>query len=130
MTLTASLTGTVDAYICMSDDYTHQLADVVTEISRASKKSLSLLTSTNERRAAVKEQYEVGTDQYEAAMDDIDHDYQFELAKINAWESDLESQKEQLQMNIQATNGFKDSFQGFVKQGASTDLKYGGSGGS
>lgn len=130
MTLTASINGTVDAYISMQDDYTNQLTDIVAQITRASKSSLSLLTTTNEKRANVKKEYKSGTTEYEAAMDDVDNDYQTELAKINAWETDLESQKEQLQMQIQATAGYKDSFQSMVKQGASSDLKYGGSGGS
>lgn len=129
MTELASLNTTVDSYICLQADYTHQLTDIVDEITRATGKQVSLITSTNDKRSAVKQQYEVGTKEYEAAMDDIDNDYQFELAKINKWESDLNSEKEKLQVQIQATAGYKESFQNMVKQGASSDFKFGGSGG-
>jgi hypothetical protein len=120
---------TVDTCMTMQSDLTLQLTDIVSQITRNSKKSLSLIQKTNTERAAVKNEYKSGTDQYNDAMDDIDHKYQASLAEINEWEKELDAQKTAKETQVQEARAFKETMQGALKQNISTDYKYGGTGG-
>lgn len=122
----ANLLDTVNLYTMQQDDLTHQLSDIMESISRTNTKSFSLIQTTNDKRAAVRKQYEAGSAQYDAKMDEIDDQYKASLAEIQTWETELEVQKDQLEDKIKTISGYKESFQSALKQNVQNDYKFGG----
>lgn len=117
---TSGLLITSDTCISLISDLTNELTDIQTEITRESKNELSLLTTTNTKRANIRKQFKSGTEEYKKAMDEIDDNYEFELAKLNVWESQLNQEKQRLQDQIQANGAYKNGFDGMLKQSVST----------
>lgn len=123
------LLDTVNLYTMRESDLTNQLSDIVMSINRASKDSMGLLDKTSKEKANVRAQYEVGSEQYKDAMEEIQDEYELSLAKINQWESELEVKKENIETEIKATTVAKEGFQAALKQNVQSDGKYGGNGG-
>lgn len=126
----SGLLDTVNLYTMREADLTNQLSDIVVSINRASKNSLNLLDETDKKKASVRKEYEVGSDQYKAEMEEIQDEYELSLAKINQWESELTVKKENLETEIKATTVAKEGFQAALKQNVTKDHQYGGNGGS
>lgn len=127
---TAGLLDTVNLYTMREADLTNQLGDIVTQINRETTKSMKLLDTTGKKKAAVREQYEAGSEQYKDAMGEIQDEYELSLAQINQWESELEVKKEDIQTELKATTASKEGFQAALKQNVTKDYQYGGNGGS
>lgn len=121
----SGIQATVNFYTAREADLTHDLTDIMMDITLATKESSKIIAETTNNRAAVKEQYESGTDEYDEAMQAVQDDYNLKLADITAWESELETQKETMETEIQATKSYKDSFTEVLKQNIKTDFKYG-----
>lgn len=124
------LLETVNMYTRREADLTNQLSDIVVSINRASNDSLKLLDKTSKDKADVRKQYEAGSDAYKEAMDEIKDEYETSLAVINAWESELTIQKENLETQVKATTVAKEGFQAALKQNVTKDHQYGGTGGA
>lgn len=124
------LLDTVNLYTMREADLTNQLSDIVMSINRASKDSMKLLDKTGKEKSEVREQYETGSDEYKDAMQEVQDEYEYSLAKINQWESELEVKKENLETEIKATTVAKEGFQAALKQNVTKDHQYGGNGGS
>ncbi len=124
------LLETVNMYTRREADLTNQLSDIVLSINRASADSLKLLDETSSNKAAVREEYEAGSDAYKEAMAEVQDDYEYGLAVINQWESELTFEKENLETQIKATTIAKEGFQAALKQNVTKDHQYGGTGGT
>lgn len=120
--------ATVDFYIVREADLTNEITDILTSMTRASKDCANLATNTAAERNEVRSEYDPGTDEYKDAMDDVNSKYQTKLSEINAWESELETQKQSLETELKATTTSKESFQAALKQNVTTDSKYGSQG--
>lgn len=121
----AAIQSTVNLYTLQESDLTNQLSDILTQITRASGEISDLSEETGNLRAQVKEQYEPGTDDYKSAMENIQYDYELELAEIQQWESQLETEKSMLQTELEAISTYKESFKSVLKQNVQSDFKYG-----
>lgn len=130
----AGIQTTVNFYTMREADLTSELTNIMFDITQASKDSSKLVRQTSDKRNAVKDQYGYGTeaydkDGYDNAMAEIQDEYELQLSEITTWESELETQKETKETEIQATASFKESFQSALKQNIATDFKYGDSSG-
>lgn len=121
----SGIQATVNFYTAREADLTHDLTDIMMDITLATKESSKLVADTTNERAAVKEQYEQGSDDYKEAMQAVEDEYNLKLADITAWESELETKKETMETEIQATKSYKDSFTEVLKQNIKTDFTYG-----
>lgn len=119
--------GTIDFYIMQESDLTNQLTDIMMSITRASKETSSLAIETNNKKEDVKNEYQVGTDDYKEEMKNVEDEYEYKLAEITAWESELETQKNELETTLKSTTSYKESFQSALKSNVQNDFKYGGS---
>lgn len=126
----ANILDTVNFYTVRVADITNELTDIMTSLTRETRKSTALAQKTNDERAAVKSEYEVGSDEYDAAMDDIDHKYEVKLADISQWESELQGEKTEKEVEAKEANGNLETYKAILKQDVQTDGRYGGGGGS
>lgn len=125
-----SFTGiqaTVDFYTAQEAYLTNEMTDIMMKITRASKDTTKLTEETGEQKDAVREAYDPDSAEYKDAMDQIQDDYDFKLAEITEWESELETQKDELETEIKATKSYEESFTSMLKQNVSNDFKYAGS---
>lgn len=124
----AGIQSTVNLCTMREADLTNQLTDIMTEITRACKDTSKLAEVASASREAVKGEYSPDSTEYEQAMDDIQEEYELNLAQISSWESELEAQKEEKETEIQATGAYKESFMSALKQNIQKDYKFGGNG--
>lgn len=126
-----SFTGiqaTIDFYTVQEANITNELTDIMTDITQATKKISSVSTKTSQQRESVKAEYPDCTSvQYKNAMDDIESEYETTLADITAWETELQTQKDSKQTELQATRSYLESFKSALKENIQKDFKYGGS---
>lgn len=124
-----SFTGiqaTVDFYSVRETDLTNQLTDIMMAITRASRDTSDLTEEINEKKDAVRCNYDPDSGAYEEAMEEIEENYQCQLAEITEWESDLEVKKQALETEMKMTSSYKDSFMSALKTNIQKDFKYGG----
>lgn len=73
--------------------------------------------------------YGYGTDEYSEMLLQLQNDHEFELANINAWESELEVQKESLETQLNEINGYESAWQKLLLSNIRNEFMYGGIGG-
>lgn len=126
-----SFTGiqaTIDFYSMQESTLTNELTDIMTQITRATNKISQISTETSQKREAVKAEYSDNTSvRYQREMDEIENEYETSIADITAWETELQTQKDAKQTEIQATRSYADSYKSALKENVQKDFKYGGS---
>lgn len=130
----SGLLTTVNLYTMQEADLTNRLSDIMQNITRASSKTTKLLTDTTAKKQAINEEADndqsyADSTQYERDMSAVEDDYELQLAQINEWESQLETEKDSLETQLQATTAYKESFTGALKQNVQKSFKYGGGSG-
>ncbi len=73
--------------------------------------------------------YGYGTEEYSEILLQLQNDHEFELASLNAWESELDIQKENLETQLNEINGYETAWQKLLLQNIKVDFTFGGSGG-
>ena len=73
--------------------------------------------------------YGYGTEEYSEVLLQLQNDHEFELASLNAWESELDIQKENLETQLNEINGYETAWQKLLMQNIKVDFTFGGSGG-
>ncbi len=66
--------------------------------------------------------------EYEIMMEDLDMDREFEMAKLNAWESQLELEKSNLESKLNQITSFEQSWTKLLGNNIKKDFQYGGGG--
>ena len=69
-----------------------------------------------------------GTEEYTEILLDLQNDHEFEMASLTAWETELESQKEQLETQLNEISAYETSWQKLLSQNIKVEFTYGGSG--
>ena len=59
----------------------------------------------------------------------LQSDHEFEMANINAWESELELQKENLETQLNEISGYESAWQKLLVSNIKNDFVFGGVGG-
>ena len=122
----AGIQATVNFYTMREADLTNELSDIMTSITQASGQTTDLVTSTNDQKSVVRNSAAPDSTEYKTQMDQISGQYEVKLAQITDWESQLETRKQALETEIQATTSYKESFKTALKQNIQKDYKYGG----
>ena len=73
--------------------------------------------------------YGYGTEEYSEILLQLQNDHEFELASLNAWESQLDLQKENLETQLNEINGYESAWQKLLMQNIKVDFTFGGAGG-
>ena len=118
--------------------YTQQKSRISSKLSDIQMRQLSATRSNataqqeyNEKLRALyyDEEYGYGTDEYSEILLELQNDHEFELASINAWESELDLQKENLETQLNEISGYESAWQKLLLSNIKNDFLYGGSGG-
>ena len=109
-----------------------QLSDVQMKQLSASK---SVQTKQQEFNAKLSslyydEEYGYGTDAYSEMLLQLQNEHEFELASINAWESQLDIEKESLETQINEIQTYESTWQKLLQTAIKNDFAYGGAGSS
>lgn len=134
----AGILATVQLYQLEKADLTSQISDILMDITKASKKTSEYMEEETQKRRDLKEEYGItsgsttsssDSTEYQAALDEIESEYEAKLADVNSWEKELEMQKQNLQTELQATTSYLESFQKVLQENVKKDSTYGGGGG-
>lgn len=107
-----------------------QLSDVQLKQLSASK---SVQTKQQEFNAQLSslyydEEFGYGTDAYSEMLLQLQNEHEFELASINAWESQLDIEKESLETQINEIQTYENTWQKLLQAAIKADFVYGGAG--
>lgn len=107
-----------------------QLSDVQLKQLSASK---SVQTKQQEFNAQLSslyydEEFGYGTDAYSEMLLQLQNEHEFELASINAWESQLDIEKESLETQINEIQTYETTWQKLLQAAIKADFVYGGAG--
>lgn len=107
------------------------LADVQMRQLSATRTSATKQQEYNAKLSALyyDEQYGYGTDEYSEILLQLQSDHEFEMANINAWESELELQKENLETQLNEISGYEAAWQKLLVSNIKNDFVFGGVGG-
>ncbi len=108
-----------------------QLSDIQMKQLSATRQNATSQQEYNEKLRSLyyDEDYGYGTDEYSEILLQLQNDHEFELANINAWESELEVQKENLETQLNEISGYESAWQKLLLSNIKNDFLYGGSGG-
>lgn len=118
--------------------YTQQKSRISSKLSDIQMRQLSATRSSatqqQEYNAKLRdlyydENYGYGTDEYSEILLELQNDREFEMASINAWESELELQKDNLETQLNEITGYESAWQKLILSNIKNDFLYGGSGG-
>lgn len=121
----AGILATVNLYKAEKNMLTSDLSDILMNITDASKQCSDLTEQENERKSAVRENYDKEDTEYKVQMDEINNEFEGQLSQVNAWESELEQQKQAKETQVQMTSSYLDSFTEVLKNNVKKDFTYG-----
>jgi hypothetical protein len=121
----AGLLATVNLYTAEKADLTSQLSTIMESISRATGESSQISSDEASEQSALAAKYGTDSTEYEVANDELEHKYDAQLKAINAWESELQVQKQNLETQVQEVSSYLESFQSALKDNVKKDFKYG-----
>lgn len=115
---------TVNFLTMQEASLTNELTDIMTAITMETRECATLAEDVSSQKEAVKAEYDVTDTEYKIYMDDIRDEYELKLADLTAWESELETQKNAKETEIQATSATKESYTSMLKENVQNDHKY------
>lgn len=113
-------------------DKTSRLCSIMSDITKATGQMTELtqqgLSAKMEVNAKAEESsaYADST-QYQSDLADAEGQFEVKMAEINAWEAELEQEKEQVQTQLQEVTAYEESFTAALKSNIKKDFSYGGS---
>lgn len=128
--MTSNLLDTVNLYTRREGELTEQISNIVLDISEQTRKASNLSDKTSKEKDEVKKKYEVGSDAYKQAMDNVEDNFDLNLAIITKWESNLSNKKNVKETDLKTTTNAKESTIGMLKQDIPVNGRYGGTGGT
>ena len=108
-----------------------QLSDVQMTQLAATKAITKSQMEYNEQLQALyyDPDYGYGTSEYSEILLELQNDHEFELASLNAWESQVDIQKENLETQLNEITGYETAWQKLLQQNIKVDFTFGGSNG-
>lgn len=120
----SGIQATVNFYSIQEANLTNELTDIMSSITLASRQMFDVCNETTSKKDEIRGQYDTSDPEYDIEMSKVKDEYELTLAEITAWESELETQKETKETEIQATSSFLDSFKSALKENVQKDMKY------
>ncbi len=123
----STLLTSIYSYVIERGNVENEMSDIMMDLSRATKKSSALSKSTSESKAWVKANYESKDDEYKELIDEINDEYNSELAKISEWETELNARKNDLDLRLSQISEAQKMAETMVKTDITSEFSYGGS---
>ena len=107
-----------------------KLSDVMFNMVSASRKTADLQQQYNQKLqdAYYDPDYGYGTDEYMVIIEQYENDHEFELSTLEAWESELELEKNNLETQLKEITSFENSWTKLLQTNIKSDFSYGGAG--
>lgn len=107
-----------------------QLSGIMFDMMSASRKSAELQQQYNQKLqdAYYDPDYGYGTDEYMVIVEQYENDHEFELASLEAWESELELEKNNLETRLNEITSFENTWTKLLQTNIKNDFSYGGVG--
>ena len=107
-----------------------QLSGIMFDMVSASRKSAELQQQYNQKLQDVyyDPDYGYGTDEYMVLVEQYENDHEFELASLEAWESELELEKNNLETRLNEITSFENTWTKLLQTNIKNDFSYGGVG--
>ncbi len=107
-----------------------QLSGIMFDMVSASRKSAELQQQYNQKLQDVyyDPDYGYGTDEYMVIVEQYENDHEFELASLEAWESELELEKNNLETRLNEITSFENTWTKLLQTNIKNDFSYGGVG--
>ena len=108
-----------------------QLSDVQMKQLSATKDVSRKQQEYNAKLSALyyDEEYGYGTEAYGEILLQLQSEHEFELSQINAWESQLDMEKENLETQINEIQQYENTWQKLLQAAIKSDFVYGAVGG-
>lgn len=103
---------------------TNQLTDIMTDITMETRNCAELANNTSSLKEGVKAEYDVTDTEYQVKMDEINDAYELDMANLSAWESELQTQKQAKETEVQVTSATKESYMAMLKENVKSDHTY------
>lgn len=124
----SNIQDTLLMYTKQKSMYNQKLSDVMFNMMNASRQNAELQSKFNDKQQYYYyEYYETNPDQFEAVMEILEKDHEFELANLNSWEAELEMQKNNLETRLNEVTTFESSWTKLLQGNIKNDFTYGGS---
>lgn len=123
----ATLLTSIYSYVIERGNVENEMSDIMMNLTRATKKSSALSKTTAESKAWVKANYESRDSEYRDLIDEINDEYNSELAKIAEWETELNSKKNDLDLRLSQITEAQKMAETMVKTDITSEFSYGGS---
>lgn len=104
-----------------------QLSDVMMDMVSAARKNAEIQREYNNKvqDAYYDPDYGYGTDEYMIIMEDYENEHEFDLQSLNAWESELEIEKNNLETRLNEITSYESSWQKLLQTNIKNDFSYG-----
>ena len=91
---------------------TNEITDIMTDKYLLIDRSSDLGTETQDKKEALKAQYDYDTSStgYQSALDDINSDYELALEEISNLEEELDLKKEEIEVDLNALGTTKENY--------------------
>ncbi len=108
-----------------------QLSDVMMNMVSASRKNADIQRQYQQKLQSLyyDPDYGFGTQEYDLIYEMYEDDHNFELSALEAWESELELEKNNLETRLNEITSFENSWTKLLQQNVKNDFSYGGGGG-
>lgn len=129
----AGVQNTLLLYTMEKADLTTQLTSIMNKLTLASSKQLGLMQKTTEKKAYYANYIEqnpqaADTTEYQATIEAVEDDYELQLAEINNWEKQLETQQNSIETKLKVVTSYEESWNSVLKSNIKKDFTYGQSG--
>ena len=107
-----------------------QLSGIMFDMVSASRKSAELQQQYNQKLQDVyyDPDYGYGTDEYMVIVEQYENDHEFELASLEAWKSELELEKNNLETRLNEITSFENTWTKLLQRNIKNAFSYGGVG--
>ncbi len=107
-----------------------QLSNVMFDMVSASRKNADIQQQYNEKLQDLyyDPDYGYGTDEYQVIVAEYENDHEFELSSLEAWESELELEKNNLETQLNEITSFENTWTKLLQSNIKNDFSYGGAG--
>lgn len=104
-----------------------QLSDVMMDLMSASRKSAENQQQYNQKLQDLyyDPDYGYGTDEYMIILETYENEHAFDLESLEAWESELELEKNNLETQLNEITSFENSWTKLLQQNIKNDFSYG-----
>lgn len=127
----ATIQKTLLLYKAEEAELTYDMNNIMADRAMAVKKESSLSTETlaqkkpYEEKAKSDSTYAKSTE-YQAALEEIEDNYELKLSDITTWESELDQKKDKLETQLKMMSQYEENCTSELKENIKKDFTYGG----